>query len=212
MWNYPPSQGPGPPGPPGFQPPHGAWPPPPHHGGPYPPYGPPQVRPFPYALPGQPPPWGVPPARSRHPFVVAGAVLAGVVALAVVAVLGAVLAPKTTGSGSASPEDQVKAVVKGIDDGLNNADAARLTSLVCAEKKSSDGFRAKTNAELRQQRARKGTVTSTVASINVTGDRATATIHHAWSKAPGQADTDTDVFVRESGGWKICGGTKSVSS
>ena len=95
--------------------------------------------------------------------------------------------------------------MKSTDDYLNNDDAAGLASLLCDAQKNSPGFNAHTNDQLRKQRDALGLETSSVEDIDVAGDHATAKVNISWSKAPQYDLTQIVKFVRENGGWKVCG-------
>jgi hypothetical protein len=129
-------------------------------------------------------------------------------AAAVVAVGGVlmwVFASNGSNASEASPEDQIRALMKSVDDDLNNADAAGLASLLCDAQKNSPARHVHTDDQLRKQRDVVGPETSTVADIHVTGDDATARVSISFSKAPQNDVTQTVNFVRENGGWRVCG-------
>jgi hypothetical protein len=181
MSNRPPSQGPD--IPPGAGPPSGDQP---------------GWRP-----PGQQPSRAGPAQRSRTPIVIMA-----VLAVAVVAVAGVlvwVFAFRGSNASESSPEDQIRALMKNVDNYLNNADAAGLASLLCDAQKNSPGRHVHTDDQLRKQRDVVGLEASSVADIHVAGDDATARVTVSWSKAPQDDATETVKFVRENGGWKVCG-------
>ncbi|HME77276.1 MAG TPA: hypothetical protein VKI00_16985 [Mycobacterium sp.] len=131
-----------------------------------------------------------------------------VLAAAVIAVAGVliwVFAFKDSNPSESSPEDQIRALMKSVDNYLNNADAAGLASLLCDAQQNSPGRHVHTDAQLRKQRDVVGLETSSVTDINVAGDHATAGVSVSWSKAPQDDLTETVNFVRENGGWKVCG-------
>ena len=129
-----------------------------------------------------------------------------VVAIAIAGVLIWRYAPSGGGNASdASPEDQISALMKTVDNYVNNADAAGLASLLCDAQKNSPGRRVHTGDQLRKQRDVVGLETSSVTGVNAAGDYATATVSVSWSKAPQDDLTETVKFVRENGGWKVCG-------
>jgi hypothetical protein len=135
-------------------------------------------------------------------------VITAVTAAAVVAVAGVliwVFAFKGSNASGTSPEDQIRVLMKTTDNYLNNADAAGLASLLCDAQKNSPGRHVHTDDQLRKQRDVVGLETSSVTDINVAGDHATATVSVSWSKAPQSDLTETVKFVRENGGWKVCG-------
>jgi hypothetical protein len=175
-----------------------------------PPPPPPGLPPPPDQQPQWPPPGGGPPQRSRTPTVI-GAVIGGVAVLAVAGVLGY----KFVLPAISSPEDQIRAVVKAFTDDYNNADAAKLLTLICDRSKgdlgSSKGLGflkslgvAYASDELRQKVDESGTAATSVTDIRVTGDRATATLTTTFSKSPSDNGSETDSFAKENGSWKIC--------
>jgi hypothetical protein len=129
-------------------------------------------------------------------------------AAAVVALAGVLIwefAFKESNASQSSPEDQISALMKSVDNYLNNADAAGLASLLCDAQKNSPGRHVHTDDQLRKQRDVVGLETSSVADIHIAGDHATARVSINWSKAPQDDLTETVKFVRENGGWKVCG-------
>jgi hypothetical protein len=150
--------------------------------------------------PGQQPPPAGPPQRSRTPIVIMA-----VLAAAVIAVAGVLIWVFAFKGSNGSPEDQIRALMKSVDDDLNNDDAAGLASLLCDAQKNSPGRRVHTDDQLRKQRDVVGLETSTVADIHVTGDHATARVSISFSKAPQDDLTETVNFVRENRGWRVCG-------
>jgi hypothetical protein len=156
--------------------------------------------------PGRGPPSGEQPGqRSQTPIAIVAVLAAAVVAVA--GVLLWVFAFKGDNAPQSSPEDQIMALMKSVDDHLNNADAAGLASLLCDAQKNSPGRHVHTDDQLRKQRDVVGLETSTVTDIHITGDHATASVSISWSKAPQNDLTETVNFVRENGGWRVCGVT-----
>jgi hypothetical protein len=153
--------------------------------------------------PGQQPPRPGPPHRSRASIVIMAVLAAAVIAVA--GVLTWVFAFKGSNAPESSPENQIWALMKSVDGYLNNADAAGLASLLCDAQKNSPGRHAHTDDQLRKQRDVVGLETSTVADIRITGDHATARVSISFSKAPLDDLTETVNFVRENGGWRVCG-------
>jgi hypothetical protein len=84
--------------------------------------------------PGRQPPRGGSAQRSRTPIVIS-AVLAAVV-VGVAGVLIWVFAFRGSNASEPSPEDQIRALMKSVDNYLNNADAAGLASLLCDAQKT----------------------------------------------------------------------------
>ena len=152
---------------------------------------------------GQQTPRASPPKRSRTPIVIMAVIAVTVAAAA--GVLIWVFAFKGSNASGTSPEDQIRALMKSADNYLNNADAAGLASLLCDAQKNSPGVHVHTADQLRKQRDVVGLETSSVTDIIVAGDDATATVSVSWSKAPQDDLTENVKFVRENGGWKVCG-------
>ena len=153
--------------------------------------------------PGQRPPRGDSAQRPRTPIVVL-AVLAAVV-VGVAGVLIWVFAFSGSNASESSPEDPIRALMKSVDNYLNNADAAGLASLLCDAQKNAPGRRVHTDDQLRKQRDVVGLETSTVSDIHIAGEHATARVSISWSNAPQDDLTKTVEFVQENGGWKVCG-------
>ena len=126
-------------------------------------------------------------------------------AVAVAGVLIWVFAVKGRNDSESSPEDQIRALMKSVDNDLNTADAAGLASLLCDAQKNSPGRHVHTDDQLRKQRDAVGLETSTVTDIHIAGDNATATVSISWSKAPQDELAETVKYSLEAGGWKVCG-------
>jgi hypothetical protein len=153
--------------------------------------------------PGQEPPRAGPAQRSRTPIVIMAVMAAAVVVVA--GVLIWVFAFEGSNASESSAEDQIRALMKSVDNNLNNADAGGLASLLCGAQKNSPGRHVHTDDQLRKQRDVVGLETSSVADIHLAGNQATASVTVSWSKAPQHDVTETVQFVRENGGWKVCG-------
>jgi hypothetical protein len=117
--------------------------------------------------------------------------------------------PQSTGGGSqsagsggspaaaGSDVDQIQQLVKTWDNDLNNHDLAGLQSLMCSGSASDlprDIFLTRDNAG--------GTLSSDVSNIQVTGDRATASVTNNW--AGGSHSRFDNTYAKENGAWKIC--------
>jgi hypothetical protein len=152
--------------------------------------------------PGSATPAG-PRQRSRIPIVIVAVLAAALVAVA--GVLIWVFALHGSNASESSPEDQIRALMRSVDNYLNNADAAGLASLLCDAQKNSPGRHVHTDDQLRKQRDVVGLETSSVADIHIAGDHATARVSVSWSKAPQSDLTQIVKFVRENSGWKVCG-------
>ena len=107
-------------------------------------------------------------------------------------------------STTASPDGQIRALVKNIDDDMNNADAVGLMNLTCMQERNGAHFHPWTAAALNKEKDRHGTRTSTVTAVQVTGDHATADLSVTWSKSPTKHESQTYNFSHESDGWKLC--------
>jgi ketosteroid isomerase-like protein len=131
------------------------------------------------------------------------------VIVAAVALAGAgVFAYKYLAGGS--DEDQIKALVARFTTDFNNADGSAIASLTCSEgNKIPAGAGAfvvgYTSEKLRDYLDEYGTISTSVANVHVTGDRATAQVTTVGSRAPGQPNVETDSFAKENGSWKVCG-------
>jgi hypothetical protein len=135
-------------------------------------------------------------------------VIVAVLAAVVVAVTGALIwlfAFTGSNASESSPEDQIRALMKSVDNYLNAADATGLASLLCNAQRNAAGRHVHTDDQLRKQRDVVGLETSTVSDIHLAGDHATARVSISWSKAPQDDVTKTVEFVQENGGWKVCG-------
>lgn len=131
-------------------------------------------------------------------------------AVAVLAVAGVLVYKFVLSGGSTSPEGQIRALVKTFTTDFNNADGAALATIMCGQPKQTSGFsKALTGslagANVSDMISEQGTITTAVSNIRVTGDRATATVTTTWSKSPNEPTSETDLFVKENGSWKVCG-------
>jgi hypothetical protein len=137
---------------------------------------------------------------SNYPLSQGTSIVIGCAIAAVVAV-GAVAG---CGSSPPSPEAQVKAAVKQVDDDMNNADAVGLMNLTCMQERNSSTFQPWTAAALTNEKNAHGTRTSTVTAVQVNGDHATANVNIAWSKSPTDNQSQVENFFHENGTWKLC--------
>jgi hypothetical protein len=156
--------------------------------------------------PGQTP-GGVPQKRSRTSIAV---IAAAIGAVAVLAVAGVLVYKFVLPGGATSPEGQIRALVKTFATDFNNADGAALATLMCGQPKQTSGFSKAVMGSLASENVSEiisdqGTITTAVSNIRVTGDRATATVTTTWSKSPNEPTSETDLFVKENGSWKVCG-------
>jgi serine/threonine protein kinase len=165
---------------------------------------PPSFPPTPYPVPGSSgTPVAARPSR-KWPYVV----IAGVAAIWLTAHFAnegnhdttsappSIVSPAYQGTGNATgpDSDQIRQLVQTWTDAFNNRDLGTMTSLMCS------GSQLPRNIFLPNDI--RGTMSSQVTNINVTGDRATANIINTWSSGSGNAETD--IYGRENGSWKIC--------
>jgi hypothetical protein len=126
-------------------------------------------------------------------FIAGGALVA---ALAIVAALMMVTArPAPT----ASDEDQISAVLKGMNGSYNQSDFAAFASHVCADMLRSDAY----EAGWYQSRQSDGPTQITVNSVDVTGDDAVANVRFVAANHTDAKTLDID-FLREGAEWKAC--------
>ena len=99
-------------------------------------------------------------------------------------------------------EDQVRAVLDGMNASYNGADFDGFASHLCADMRRAPGFK----AGWYQSRKVDGPTRITVISVNVAGDPPSRAIANVRFAAANQADpTILEVdFVRESADWKAC--------
>jgi hypothetical protein len=148
----------------------------------------------------------VPQKRSRTSI----AVIAAIGTVAVLAVAGVLVYKFVLPGGATSPEGQIRTLVKTFATDFNNADGAALATLMCGQPKQTSGFSKAVMGSLASENVSEiisdqGTITTAVSNIRVTGDRATATVTTTWSKSPNEPTSETDLFVKENGSWKVCG-------
>ena len=106
-------------------------------------------------------------------------------------------APSNGGAQSAgSDEDQIKALVRTWDNDFNNQDLAGMKSLMCS------GSASQLPRKLFPRHDIKGTLSSSVSNINVTGNVATATVISNWSG--GSHERWDNSYGKQNGAWKIC--------
>jgi hypothetical protein len=185
-FNPPPSW---PPAPPGWTPPPGWLPDP--------------------SWPPLPPGWPlwVPDAPRRKTGLIIGALaatlLVGVgVVVAVVATsgrtaTGTATRPATTSAiePQRSDEDQVRDVVDRFEQSWNDNDFDAMSEILCEDMRNDPQFDQEIMSEIRDD---SGTLTLTIAELDINGDAATATILNRGT------DPDDIDFAREDGEWKWC--------
>lgn len=121
---------------------------------------------------------------------------AGGVALALVTVLGVATSPPALAD---ADEDQVRAVLNGMNGSYNRTDFGGFASHLCAELLDSASFA----ADWFKSRSTDGPTRITVNSVEVIGDDALANVRF---EAANRKDTKTlDIeFLREGAEWKAC--------
>jgi hypothetical protein len=103
---------------------------------------------------------------------------------------------------AATDEDQVRAVLDGMNASYNGADFDGFASHLCAAMRRADGF----EAGWHESRKADGPTTITVMSVDVAGDppsRAVADVRFAAANRADAKVLEVD-FVRESAEWKAC--------
>ena len=103
---------------------------------------------------------------------------------------------------AAPAEDQVRAVLDGMNASYNSVDYDSFASHVCADMKQADGF----EAGWHQSRETDGPTRITVISVDVAGDPPSQAVANVRFAAANHADAkilEVD-FVRESAEWKAC--------
>jgi hypothetical protein len=165
---------------------------------------PPDWRPDP-SWPPLPPGWPlwVPDATRSKTGLIIGAIAAtlligigAVVAVVVVNKASTVPGtPTTTVEAAKSDEDLVREVVDQFEQAWNDEDFTALTGLFCEDMRNDPDF---SRSALREVRDTGGELLLKIASLDVDGKTATATIlNHG-------EDPDDIAFVREDGDWKWC--------
>ena len=134
---------------------------------------------------------------ARAGLVIAGSALAA--ALAVVAVLFLVT---TRPAPAVTDEDQVRAVLAGMNGSYNESNFEAFASHVCADMLRNNSY----EAGWYDSRQTDGPTQITVNSVDVTGDPASLAVANVQFVAANQADPKTlDVdFLREGDQWKAC--------
>jgi hypothetical protein len=108
-----------------------------------------------------------------------------------------------------SPEDQIRSAVEHVLADYNASHFEHDAEWQCKANAGPDNNSAK---EGRDVRAQTGTVSASVANIQINGDKATADVSMTFEKAPGQSKVTPMQFVNEDGRWKECTPPTSDSS
>jgi hypothetical protein len=133
------------------------------------------------------------PINARPGLLVAGVVAA---ALPIAAVL-IVFSPGSTRSATA--QDQVRAVLTGMNGSYNRSDFAAFASHVCEDMLRADGYK----AGWYESRKSDGPTRITVNSVDVTGNDAVANVRFVAANHDSAKTLDID-FLREGVEWKAC--------
>jgi hypothetical protein len=131
---------------------------------------------------------------ARKGLFIAGSALAA--ALAMVAVLMLVT---TWPAPAATDEDEVRAVLAGMNGSYNQSDYEAFASHVCADMLRGDSY----EAGWYLSRQSDGPTQITVNSIDVTGDDAVANVRFVAANHTDAKTLDID-FLREGADWKAC--------
>jgi hypothetical protein len=162
---------------------------PPYPGAPPPYPGPPQWQ------PGGP--FGPPPNHTTRNVLIGLGV--GVV-LVVALVVGLVFAFGGDSSKPKSDEDQIRAVVAGIESAWNNTDYDAFMKHTCHEF-ATDPSNSETS--FKHDRSQNGEATLKVTSVKVTGDKADVTVDRKYADQSKPRSVQLG-FVKEDGEWKMC--------
>ena len=100
-----------------------------------------------------------------------------------------------------SPEDQIRAIVQKKADEFNATNYSYDPQLVCKANVAEDEKEFK---QARKLTSKTGTVSISVANIQVTGDSATADATFKFQKLPDATKTESSKFIKEDGKWKSC--------
>ncbi|BBY80626.1 transcriptional regulator [Mycolicibacterium pulveris] len=120
-----------------------------------------------------------------------------VAALSAVAVLGA--APPVPAR-AATDQEQIRAVLEGMNDAYNRFDFAGFAEYVCAAMREADGF----EADWYSSRRVDGPTRITVGSVAVSGDPASSAVANVRFEAAEHTETLAVDFVREQARWRAC--------
>jgi hypothetical protein len=137
--------------------------------------------------------WG-----ARNGLFIAGGALA-----AALAIVAALMVLTTRPAPAATDEDQVRAVLEGMNGSYNRSDFDAFASHVCADMLRADAY----EAGWYQSRQSDGPTQITVNSVDVTGDgdssRAVANVRFVAANHADPKTLDID-FLRDGAEWKAC--------
>ncbi len=121
-----------------------------------------------------------------------------VAALTVLAVLG--LISPTGAARAATDQEQVRAVLEGMNDSYNRFDFDAFAQHVCTGMRQADGF----EADWYSSRRVDGPTRITVRSVAVAGDPASSALANVRFEAANHTETLAVDFVREGAQWRAC--------
>jgi hypothetical protein len=129
-------------------------------------------------------------------FIVGGALAAALM------IVAALMVATTRPAPAATDEDQVRAVLEGMNGSYNRSDFEAFASHVCADMLRAGGY----EAGWYQSRESDGPTQITVNSVDVTGGPASLAVANVRFVAANHSDAKTlDVdFLREGAEWKAC--------
>jgi Domain of unknown function (DUF4878) len=147
-----------------------------------------------------PPPQGwqvwLPERRTRRMPIVVGGIVAVAAAAVTVIVLAIPHGPKP------SDEEQIRAVVAGMQDAWNRTDFDAYRGYLCKDNQRFWAALGADNAGASTMLQR-GRAEFTVHSVDVSGDKAQASVKETYSNGDEPPET-TEHFVHEDGNWKLC--------
>lgn len=121
-----------------------------------------------------------------------------VAALTVLAVLG--LAWPSGTARAATDQEQVRAVLDGMNDSYNRFDFDAFAQHVCSAMRQADGF----EGDWYSSRRVDGPTRITVRSVAVAGDPASSAVANVRFESANHTETLAVDFVREGAQWKAC--------
>jgi hypothetical protein len=128
-----------------------------------------------------------------------GLLIAGGALAAALAIVAALMLITTRPAATATDEDQVRAVLAGMNVSYNRSDFDAFASHVCGEMLRAEDY----EAGWYQSRKSDGPTQITVNSVDVTGDGAVANVRFVAANHADAKTLDID-FLREGAEWKAC--------
>ncbi|MGE2689187.1 transcriptional regulator [Mycolicibacterium pulveris] len=120
--------------------------------------------------------------------------------LAALTALAALAVASPGPAAAATDQEQVRAVLDGMNDSYNRFDFDAFTTYVCAAMRTEDGFEPGWYSSRRID----GPTHITVGSVSVAGDPPTSAIATVRFEAAHHTETLAVEFVREGAQWKAC--------